>query len=69
MIKNIFEDNSLSCSKTFNWFKRFKGVQCLNEDDPRSGRPSMLKKIISIALTFDHTCRDFFSRGENVVLH
>ncbi|KAL4090659.1 hypothetical protein QTP88_025453 [Uroleucon formosanum] len=40
MIKTAFGDDSLSRSKIFEWFKRFKNGRETTEDDPRSGRPS-----------------------------
>jgi len=37
MIKTTVEYDSLSRSKTFYWFKRFKNGQQSTEGDPRSG--------------------------------
>ncbi|VVC35518.1 Hypothetical protein CINCED_3A017225 [Cinara cedri] len=48
MIKTAFGDDSLSCSVTFEWFKRFKdGQQSIN--DPRSGRPSTSRNDYVVA--------------------
>jgi hypothetical protein len=40
MLKEAFGDNAISQSKTFLWYKRFKGGRTSVDDDERSGRPS-----------------------------
>lgn len=41
MSETTFRDDSLSRSKTYEWFKRFKNGHESTEDDPRSGKPSI----------------------------
>lgn len=43
MINTVFGDDSLSRSKTFDWFRRFKDGRQSTEDDPCSERPSTSK--------------------------
>jgi len=40
MLQEAFGDNTMSQSKTFLWYKRFKGWRTSADDDERSGRPS-----------------------------
>jgi hypothetical protein len=39
MLQEAFEDNSMSQSKTFLWYKRFKDGRMSEDDDEHSGRP------------------------------
>ncbi|KAJ8948150.1 hypothetical protein NQ318_009238 [Aromia moschata] len=40
MLKEMYGNESLSCTQVFEWFKRFKEGRETTEDDPRPGRPS-----------------------------
>jgi len=39
MLQEAFKDNTMSQSKTFLWYKRFKDGRTSVDDDERSGRP------------------------------
>ena len=41
MLKQAFGDSCMSCSRTFEWFGRFKNGRTSTANDDRSGRPSM----------------------------
>ena len=40
MLKQAFGDSCMSCSRTFEWFGRFKNGRTSTANDDRSGRPS-----------------------------
>jgi hypothetical protein len=59
MLKEAFGDNATSQSKTFLWYKRFKGGRTSVDDVEHSGRPSTsttLKNIAKVreAILADH---------------
>ena len=43
MLKQAFGDSSMSRSRTFEWFGRFKNGRTLTANDDRLGRPSTAK--------------------------
>jgi len=43
MLKQAFGDSCMSCSRTFEWFGRFKNGRISTANDDRSGQPSMAK--------------------------
>jgi hypothetical protein len=40
MVKEVFGDNSVGLTQTYEWFKHFKKERKSVDDDERSGRPS-----------------------------
>ena len=41
MLKQAFGDSCMSCSRTFEWFRRFKNGRTSTVNDDQSGPPSM----------------------------
>jgi transposase len=41
MVNAAYGDQALSSSKVFRWYGRFRDGREDNEDDPRSGRPTV----------------------------
>ena len=44
MLQQAFSDLCMSCSRTFEWFGRFKNGRTSTANDDRSGRPSMAQQ-------------------------
>jgi hypothetical protein len=44
MLQEAFEDNAMSQSKTFLWYKSFKDGRKSVDDDERSGRQAQHRK-------------------------
>jgi hypothetical protein len=40
MLQKVFGLESMSCTRTYEWQRRFKDSRTSTEDDPRSGWPS-----------------------------
>jgi hypothetical protein len=45
MLQQAFRETALSRSKTFEWYSRFKNGRTSIDDDPHTGRPSMVKPM------------------------
>jgi histone-lysine N-methyltransferase SETMAR len=58
MLQEAFEDNAMSQSKPFLWYKRFKDGRTSVEDDERNGRPSTSTTPESIANVHEATLAD-----------
>jgi hypothetical protein len=43
LLKEVYGDNAISCTRVFEWHKQFMEVREEMEDDDRSGRPSTSK--------------------------
>jgi len=59
MLKQTFGDSCMSCSRTFEWFGRFKSGRTSTANDDRSGRPSTAttpSKVeqVRVAVNQDH---------------
>jgi transposase len=49
MLQTVYDNEALSHSSVFEWFKRFKDRRKDLQDDPRSGRPSTSRNADTIA--------------------
>jgi len=49
MLKITFEEEAMCRTQTYEWWKCFKEGRTSDDDDPRSGRPSMSKTDDSVA--------------------
>jgi hypothetical protein len=48
MLKEVFSDETMSRTRTYEWYRRFKYGQILTGNNPRSGRPPSLTDDDSI---------------------
>jgi len=48
LLKKVYDDECLSCTQVFEWFKRFKEGRKEIGDNQRLGRPSTLKTDANI---------------------
>ena len=41
MLQKVFGDETMRCTRTYEWYRRFKDGQTSTEDNPRSGQSSI----------------------------
>ncbi|PNF28249.1 hypothetical protein B7P43_G06650 [Cryptotermes secundus] len=58
MLKQVFSDNSLGQTQTYDWYKSFKNGRTLTDDDDRSGRPPTGKTPENVAKVRDLILQD-----------